>query len=608
MKQKNNIDEFFKDKLENREFVIEDAFIADLESKLDQRGKVAFYWWRSLLAFLLIGSLFVAGFHYTNEGDTLADNHKEPEIVVLTSPLKPEELGNDKKFISENEKIENGNQQNRKNIIEKEAVNGNSDIVKSEEESKTIQGITVKQQNRIGSENSSIESSNLRNDKSNDTNEGRESTVAIINKEDKRIDTQSTKIERGSTLSQVGKKITGEKNTTTLVESNSKKMNEVAEPDLVVDENDELKSKNEQKEILANNIEEGATLKVDGNEKETDFGSDPIKDELVNKDEIESDDSTSENIEPSKGDIVNNVKPDSTTTELKAEIVDSIQTITKDSIASNIAIAADESKNPKDMIGFKKWNVSVFAGPTMISKKISGSENDAYYANREAGESDISTLNYGMEVGYFFNKNINLSTGVNSLTYGEDVLYLTEEQVVRENSITNFVFDTISVFSHLDTIIILDSIGTPIGTAIDSNYIDQTVTDTVITTSSDTTKKSKNEDYKNRYTYIQIPIMIGYKFRFNNFGINVKGGIVYGRLIKASGRYINADGTAVVPIKLKQNIFNIAVSTSFSYSIKKFNVFIEPKYQFNITNVFPNTATNQKYKALGVNFGIGLEF
>ncbi|MBL4669811.1 MAG: hypothetical protein JKY30_11185 [Flavobacteriales bacterium] len=95
---------------------------------------------------------------------------------------------------------------------------------------------------------------------------------------------------------------------------------------------------------------------------------------------------------------------------------------------------------------------------------------------------------------------------------------------------------------------------------------------------------------------------------FNKFSLNSKIGGSYGRLIKSGGSYINTSLNAVEAVDLEKNIFNVILSTAVGYKIKKINYFIEPKYLFNISDVFINSEVKQSYKAFSISFGLSLKF
>ena len=204
---------------------------------------------------------------------------------------------------------------------------------------------------------------------------------------------------------------------------------------------------------------------------------------------------------------------------------------------------------------------------------------------REGEEKNITTVNYGVEASYFFNKHVNLSIGINSLSYGEDVDY----SELVSSKVTSVITSYNQVITW-DTLIGFDTTYVPV-------YTHQTENDTL--------RKSTS---KNRYTYIHLPFMFGYKMNFNKLAVNIKAGGSYGRLIKSNGSYINSTLNRFEPTDLEKDILNIVVSTAISYKIKKLNYFLEPRYQFNVSDVFIAPEVKQSYKSFGVNFGIALEF
>lgn len=50
--------------------------------------------------------------------------------------------------------------------------------------------------------------------------------------------------------------------------------------------------------------------------------------------------------------------------------------------------------------------------------------------------------------------------------------------------------------------------------------------------------------------------------QFNMIGVNVRGGIVYSRLVSSNGRYISSDNTSFESLGLKKNIFSIVYQLS----------------------------------------------
>ncbi len=335
-------------------------------------------------------------------------------------------------------------------------------------------------------------------------------------------------------------------------------------------------------QLISNEIESNKTLDKILNNENTEgidsenFVSEPLKSKL----DLENN-SSQLNLEKDtlnqKNELIETNETDTAQTTILLN--DSINTVVEDSVNSTL------TKKEKTSTDFKKWNISVFAGPKMISKTISGSLSDTYFDKRKAEEKNITTMSYGVEVNYFLNKNINLSIGINSITYGEEIDY---SEIIRSK--------TDSMITSYNTVVTFDSL-----TGIDTTFVPVYTTQT----QNDTTSGITN---KNRYTYIQLPFMLGYKMNFNKLAINIKAGGSYGRLTKSSGSYINNKLVELEAIDLKKDILNVVISTALSYRIKKMNYFIEPRYQFNVSDVFIDPEVEQNYKSFGVNLGITFVF
>tara|TARA_B100000809_G_scaffold135519_1_gene133100 strand:- start:1647 stop:3668 length:2022 start_codon:yes stop_codon:yes gene_type:complete len=335
-------------------------------------------------------------------------------------------------------------------------------------------------------------------------------------------------------------------------------------------------------QLISNEIESNKTLDKILNNENTEgidsenFVSEPLKSKL----DLENN-SSQLNLEKDtlnqKNELIETNETDTAQTTILLN--DSINTVVEDSVNSTL------TKKEKTSTDFKKWNISVFAGPKMISKTISGSLSDTYFDKRKAEEKNITTMSYGVEVNYFLNKNINLSIGINSITYGEEIDY---SEIIRSK--------TDSMITSYNTVVTFDSL-----TGIDTTFVPVYTTQT----QNDTTSGITN---KNRYTYIQLPFMLGYKMNFNKLAINIKAGGSYGRLTKSSGSYINNKLVELEAIDLKKDILNVVISSALSYRIKKMNYFIEPRYQFNVSDVFIDPEVEQNYKSFGVNLGITFVF
>ena len=587
MESNNNIDQFFKDKLKDREFVLEEAFVADLEFKLNKQSKGAFFWYKLILGFIIVAALFFTGLYYLTSDELINTKHSKT-INNKNSVLNGKDFGiddkKDKRIIEKNKEVtlkedENANTNSNKENLEKEKPIKNPQKIKTTTVTKNK---TNKEKPEVIALNKNkTVSSNLRN------------TKPKTNLKNRAENEEAEKLQTANSLALVADtKI--EKNN-----NNGVKLDQLEKANFK--ENVKEKADSQNIVLKANKIDDNkivgtdsAKTIVENNEDLKELTSDSIFEKSTKIAAIDSNDVKLNELEKNSLDanitVGSKHKNDSLNPELRTNEIDTNQILDTDSskIISDTAVSKATNKKTKDLSKAKKWSIAVFAGPSIINKNVSGNENSLYYTTREDIEKNITVLNYGVELGYFFNKNINVAAGVNALTYGEDIKHTIEETKI----------EIISVISSYDTVINYDSLLVPIDTVITPNFTDETTSETT----------SEDASSKNRYTYLQVPFMLGYKKRFNKFGVNVKAGIVYGRLIKSSGGYINENNTAFEPTELKQHVFSFAASTVLSYSVKKFNLLIEPKYQSNLSNVFPKSETTQKYSAFGISFGIGIDF
>ena len=161
---------------------------------------------------------------------------------------------------------------------------------------------------------------------------------------------------------------------------------------------------------------------------------------LANENEVATGDlgtNTTEKEIISENDAVPNEEIiDSTILAVDSIVIDSLalekeiseefsDTLTKDDSLANKVVLTPEDAT------LKKWTFSVFGGPSLINKNITGVSSDAYLTKRNDEEANIVSLSYGLRMNYNFNEKINFSLGANSLTYGEDVNYSTIYEYVR---------------------------------------------------------------------------------------------------------------------------------------------------------------------------------
>ena len=661
MESKNNIDKLFKDKLGNREFDIKESFLTDLEGRLDAQKPKKKLWWMffySLIA--LVGvSLFAYYLTTNNVNDTIDSqiSMEDSKQNVVSNKVKNTEIEGVETESTENivdldTKILQEEQLKIDTYTAKETATDRINTELQQEVSKELpdntsnykyatkktKALNNKEEPSI-SRNGESKASSVNNLEKNVTvasdsqTEVKEETGNSImpsekvNEPDlavKEMNSNNTKasnreiemvIEKNEPISLTEKNLTETENETLLpVDLDSADTNSAS-----------VVLKDKDKELVASNkesIEDSISIKeytsteliaskdsVVIDKEITQIVSDTaVPDILTNENQNTTGDldtNTTEKEIISENDAVPNEEiTDTTILAVDSIVIDSValekeiseefsDTLTKDDSLANKVVLIPEDAT------FKKWTFSVFGGPSLINKKITGVSSDAYLAKRNDEEANIVSMSYGLRMNYNFNEKINFSLGANSLTYGEDVNYSTIYDT--ETSISTVSKDS----SYLDYIYTAYQ---------DSNGGWDTILTTIVVDTTfmvDTTIININAtDYagKNRFTYLQIPIMFGYKFTFNKLSVNVRLGGSYGILLKNSGSYVDNNVSNIELPNLRKTMINMVASTTIAYQLKKMNVFIEPKFRLNSGSIITHPEFQQRYTSIGCNFGLSFDF
>ena len=585
MESKNNIDKLFKDKLGNREFDIKESFLADLEGKLSAQKPVNKY--RRLFFYALIALVGVSVLTYivsTNNLDDSIDSQvsmEESKQNVVSNKVKHTEI-EDVETESTEDLVDldtdafQEEQQKADTYTAKETL---TDRINKELQ----QEVNKEFPDNISNHKKATKKTNTLNNKEEpSTSRNAESKAPFVNNLEKNVivasDSQTeVKEETGNSI------------------RSSEKVNE---PGLAVKEInsnavDFVKDSLPGNASLLENKEFDVPEMNNGN-TETDAVM-PTKEkpnvELV----LENDSVPNEEIIDATTLASETILSDSLV--LEKEISEEFSdTLSKDDSLANTEVLIPEDSSET----FKKWTFSVFGGPSLINKNLTGVSSAAYLAKRNDEETNIVSMSYGLRMNYSFNEKINISLGANSLTYGEDVnystIYSTSESIGSVSKDSSY----------------LEYIYTAVPDTINGGY-DTTITTIIVDTTFmvDTTIINVNAtDYagKNRFTYLQIPIMFGYKFTFNKLSVNVRLGGSYGILLKNTGSYVDNNVSNIELPNLRKTMINMVASTTIGYQLKKMNVFIEPKFRLNSGSIITHPEIKQRYTSIGCNFGLSFDF
>jgi hypothetical protein len=228
------------------------------------------------------------------------------------------------------------------------------------------------------------------------------------------------------------------------------------------------------------------------------------------------------------------------------------------------------------------WYVEVYGSPDMAMKTVSAKTNPLYVQKKDSTES----TKIGYTAGFRFSKsitdNILLKAGLQYSQINERFDLRTE----NERRITTVItIRTITTASGLDT----------------------TVRDT---TSLEQIGYSLRRTY-NRYRSVDVPILLSYEFGNQNLKFAVNAGVILNLRSWYSGETLN-DSLYVVSLNSKSAPTykqNIGVGLYAGFSIikpmdKNFDLFIEPYFRYNLSNMATGSSYTQKFNAAGLSLGI----
>ena len=295
--------------------------------------------------------------------------------------------------------------------------------------------------------------------------------------------------------------------------------------------------------------------------------------------------------------------------------------------------------------------VGLYSGPMFVGKYLSSATNADYITRRQGEEIDRISFNSNIDLNIKFGKLL-LSTGLNNHQQGEVTNYSNDyenwvvtqwiDYEVTDNSFwqlnttsftiitdDNYTIDTDTVLSYYDETIgsyvtdtvnyqsyEINNIGTQQFDLVDSIYVvqlDSTVTLTV-DSSLVLVADANNPQQKTttRFSYVEVPILLGYEFPINRLSISCKTGIGVGMLTRHNATYHTQDYSApqlVNKSQVNQLMINYLLRIGMKYAINESIAFsCEPFYRLNLSNVIKSEDVTQKYWNAGLNIGAVYSF
>jgi hypothetical protein len=567
MKQDNEIDKLFKDKLENSSIPdIPQAYLDDLNKRLDAINPTTkFGKFRTLFGmFSLVGVAISLVIYFT----------------VFNS--KSDKLKNDNKNISVNSNTIDFNNDSLTNTNQNNNNNQNNEIAElKNNESEQVISATNK------STTTSTSSTVLENKTKNGTPEKRNNTTNNLMAEQpqaktykKIIDVKSVFVTKKEQLSNVPQdnKVKKNKAAASVInaanEAIANKKNKSQSPALAEAIKNSNVEPNNKKDLTGESVSKIEDTKLS-------FSGSSNK-----KDSVQSDANKSLALVIDKKDSLSNVNKqlnagNSNLDSLKKASIDTLALAVKgftqkDSVPA-LKPLSDSSANV--LKGVK--SIQLLIGAANVNS-IFTSKNANYDAKRKAEESTILVFDASVLMNYTKNKFV-YSFGINVSQWGENIKYTATIDSVEFLKGQDTTYTTVQKDSvTFDTVSTIHSI---YGNKVSSN-------------------ESTVYNGKNKYTYLSIPFLFGYKFGNNLFSIIPKIGGVVGIPISSKGYYVSQDLKKLVQEKARSLLFNVQLSVDLQKKIGSYaSICVSPFVNYNALPLIHSENTFNRYYSYGIQIG-----
>ena len=151
---------------------------------------------------------------------------------------------------------------------------------------------------------------------------------------------------------------------------------------------------------------------------------------------------------------------------------------------------------------------------------------------------------------------------------------------------------------------------TAIGDSIIINGTDTVIKHNIPVQILSTTYKANAN--KTNYTYLQIPVFIGYTIPLNKLEIDFTAGLIFNQLLKSKGNYKQFETNKVIDYAsknsapLRKNYFTVQLAIGASYSINdKIKLMLNLPFGIGLQSIYTNNyVVNRKINLLGAQMGI----
>jgi hypothetical protein len=115
-------------------------------------------------------------------------------------------------------------------------------------------------------------------------------------------------------------------------------------------------------------------------------------------------------------------------------------------------------------------------------------------------------------------------------------------------------------------------------------------------------------DGVNRYSYLSLPVYLGYRQASQSFEWGVNIGCSVGHVLQQKGRYIQPDLTTLASENARTWTATGLAQVELIYIFDRYRFTLAPTYRMSLGNVVNSTFTKNRYFSLGLQMGIAYQF
>ncbi|MDB9932222.1 PorT family protein [Flavobacteriales bacterium] len=281
-------------------------------------------------------------------------------------------------------------------------------------------------------------------------------------------------------------------------------------------------------------------------------------------------------------------------------ITDSI--ITSDTLdlvtqADSVSIKLEEART-RD-----KWQVSALSGVNFSISRLGNSTNQEYLTKRTEEENYLTNYTGGIMLERFITDKIKLGTGLTYISYGSNNSYS-----------SSTVYDDFQQFKGLDSVYnpTIDSIFyQPSGTWLPYLIRMDTTLDSAFVAQQKAREDSAalNSSGKVSFSYVELPLLIGYYKTINKWSFGLNTGVSVGLLTQSSGSFIDENLVSMQVAQSQQLVWNYLLSPEFNYQFnEKLYLGFQPFFRMGLNNLSLSEPIDRSYYSIQFNAKIGVRF